>query len=104
MKPSAVGMWIKRRCKHMVACNIGDIKSGMTMHTNNKLLDEIEQRALAERVLLNILRATLTRPGAMDNQNVAMMMSVASTERERHGDYKDAALLGQWKTLVDGWT
>ena len=45
----------------MVACNIGDIKSGMTMHTNNKLLDEIEQRALAERVLLNILRATLTR-------------------------------------------
>ena len=76
----------------------------MTMHTNEEFLDEVEQRALAERVLLNILRATLTCPRAMDNQSVAMMISVAATERERHGDYKAAALLGQWKTLVDGWT
>ena len=74
------------------------------MHTNNELLDEIEQRAFAERVLLNILRATLTCPGAMYSRSVAMMISVAATERERHGDYKAAALLGQWKTLVDGWT
>lgn len=76
----------------------------MTMHTDEEFLDEIEQRAAAERVLLNILRATLTCPGAMDNQSVAMMMFVAATERERQDDYKAAALLGQWKTLVGGWT
>ena len=74
------------------------------MHTDEEFLCEIEQRAAAERVLLNILRATLTCPGAMDNQSVVMMMSVAAAERERQGDYKAAALLGQWKILVDGWT
>ncbi|WP_156118137.1 hypothetical protein [Paracoccus sp. PAMC 22219] len=76
----------------------------MTMHTDEEFLGEIEQRAAAERVLLNILRATLTCPGVMDNQSVVMMMSVAAAERERQGDYKAAALLGQWKILVDGWT
>ena len=79
------------------------MRSDMTRHMSDDLLDEIEQRAMAERILLNILRATLAFPEAMDRSGVATMISAAATERQRHGDYSAADLLRHWRVMVDGW-
>lgn len=75
----------------------------MIGHTSDDLADMIEQRAITERILLNILRATLACPTEMDRDSVAMMIWVAATERQRHGDYIAADLLYRWKKLVDNW-
>lgn len=79
------------------------MRSNMTRHMSDDLLNEIEQRAMAERILLNLLHATLACPAAMDRSHVATMISAAATERQRHGDYGAANLLRHWKAMVDGW-
>lgn len=89
---------------HLFASKGSEMKSGITMQFDDEFLDEIEQRAAAERVLLNILRVALTCPGAMDSQSAELMLLMAAAERQRQGDYTAADLLSQWKTLVIGWT
>lgn len=96
-------MGIHPMCIHLFAFNGSEKKPGMAMQFDDKFLDEIEQHAAAERVLLNILRIALTCPGAMDTRSAVLMLSMAADERQRQGDYTAADLLSRWKTLVASW-
>ena len=73
------------------------------MLIDEELLDEVEQREAAERILLNVLRLVLDHPEVVSKQTAAMIISAASTERERHGDFRAAALLCKWTGIIESW-
>ena len=76
---------------------------GETMLIDEELLDEVEQRKAAERILWNVLRLVFDHPGVASKQTAAMIISAASTERERHGDFRAAALLRKWTVIIESW-
>lgn len=73
------------------------------MLIDEELLDEVEQREAAERVLLNVLRLVLDHPDVVSKQTAAMMISAAGAERERHGDFRAADLLLRWTGIIESW-
>lgn len=62
---------------------------------------EMEQRVVAENILLGMYLLAVESPGAVERSDAGGYLRIAANERERQGDHGAARLLDEWADKLD---